>query len=200
MNVLVIGATPAVLRRLRALAASVSPRIDVVDEGGPTSVDWVMAATSAQRAAAIQTHALPPHRVLEVSALQFESELAQSGDLVRAGFAKIAGIGAPGPSISPAGVALTRMVLRWIGGAIDRAAQRAAAENFEFSDEVPWPPTAAKWMTGETAELKTHVPERIPVGGELDDLLEHQARKRAKRFAALVSARADQASPGAEPA
>jgi hypothetical protein len=185
-----------VFHRLRALATSVSSTLDLIDERGPASVDWVIAATSAQRAAAITMHQLPPYRVLEVPALLSESELSQAEDVLRAGFVKMAGIGAPGPSISPAGVRLTRVLLRWFRGAVERAAARSAIEDFRFSDDNPWPPTATQWTTGEQAELKNRVAERIPVGRELDDILEHQARKRAKRFAALATPQPDRA-PGA---
>ena len=183
MNVLVVGTTEPVLRRLRILAASVSRRLDLVDERGPTVPDWILTVTVEQRAAAITRHGLAPYRVIALPALASESELTRSDDSIRAGLAKIAGIGAPGPPLSRAGVALTRVVLRWISGAIERAALRSAAEHFEFSDDVPWPPAATRWTTGEGAELKNRVLERIPVGPELDDILEHQSRKRAKRFA-----------------
>ena len=183
MNVLVVGTTEPVLQRLRGLAARVSPRLDLVDERGPAVPDWVLTVTAEQRAAAITTYGLAPYRVIALPALASESELTRSADSICAGLAKIAGIGAPGPPLSPAGVAVTRVVLRWVGGAIERAAMRSAAADFEFSDEVPWPQPATRWTTGEGAELKNRVLDRIPVGPELDDILEHQSRKRAKRFA-----------------
>jgi hypothetical protein len=137
--------------------------------------------------------------VIAVAALASESELTRSEDSIRAGLAKIAGIGAPGPHLSPAGLSLTRVMLRWMMGTVERAAMRSAAEDFEFSEDVPWPPAATRWTTGEGAELKNRVPDRIPVGPELDDILEHQSRKRAKRFAGMTSPRTDQASSGADP-
>ncbi len=198
MNILVVGTTEPVLQRLRALAARVSTRLDLFDERGPAVPDWILTATADQRAAAIARHHLAPYRVMALPALASESELTRSEDSIRAGLAKIAGIGVPGPPLSSAGVSLTRMVLRSIMGIVERAAMRSAAEDFEFSDDVPWPPTATRWTTGEQAELKNRVLDRIPVGRELDDLLEHQSRKRAKRFAGMASPRADQATSGAD--
>jgi hypothetical protein len=194
VNVLVVGTTEPVLQRLRRLAARVSPSLDVFGERGPVVADWVLTTTAEQRVAAIASHRLPPYRVIELPALASEPDLARSEDVVLAGLAKIASVGAPGPHLSPAGVSITRVVLRWISGAIERS----AAEEFEFSDDAPWPPSATRWTTGEGAELKGRVLDRIPVGKELDDILAHQARKRAKRFAALAPPRGDQAPSGAD--
>jgi hypothetical protein len=185
MNVLVIGAPDPVRERLRALAAAASSRIDLVGDDGPQVPDWVLTATSAQRAAAIATYKLPPYRVMEVAALLSEAELQQSADFIRAGFAKMAAIGAPQSVISPAGTALTRLVVRRLQRAAERAVAIgvAAPADFRTTEATPWPPTAAAWTTGPESLLEAQVAPRVIVGAELDEKLQDIARKRARRFA-----------------
>jgi hypothetical protein len=187
MKVLVIGATAPTFRTLRALAARASPRLEVYDDRGPASPDWIVTATGDQRAEAIATYGLPPYRVLEVPALLSESEMARAEGTVRAGLAKMAGLGPARPLVSRAGVSVARLFLPWLQRAADRASHRLDADEFKGTDEVPWPPTATRWTEGPGAQLMAHVLERIPVGRELDEILAHHAMKRAKRFAAQTT-------------
>jgi hypothetical protein len=183
MNVLVIGATPADLERLRAIAGRVSSSLDVFDEGGPKVPDWVLTATSTQREVAVDTYRLPPHRVVQMDVLLTNLALPQATGPVHAIFANMAGIGAVRPSLSSAGISIARLLVPWLQRFSPRVSE--SGPDRRGSDAPAWPETAAVWTTGHQAHLDSRAPRPVMVGAELDHELEILMRKRARRFARL---------------
>jgi hypothetical protein len=106
-RVRVIGASDAVLRRLRTLAPA---RLDVVDEP-IAEPDWIVVATGDERTEAIRSSGLPPFRVLEIPAIAGDLDTADA-DALRAVLVKVAGIGVRRAAESPLGVRIAAMLVR----------------------------------------------------------------------------------------
>lgn len=182
MNILVIGVTSADLERLRAIAGRVSSSLDVFDESGPKVPDWVLTATSAQRAAAVNAYTLPPYRIVQLDVLLSDLEVPQAGGRIRAMFANMAGIGPVRPRMSSTVLAIARLLVTWLQRLSPGVAE--TGPDLRGSD-AHWPATAAAWTTGHESHLDSRVARPVIVGAELDEELETLMRKRARRFARL---------------
>jgi len=106
-RVRVIGASPAAVRQLRAMAPA---RLDVVDEP-IAEPDWIIVAAGDQRSDAIRSSGLPPFRVLEVRGIAGELEPSDA-DALRTVLVKVAGIGVRRAVESPLGVRLASLIVR----------------------------------------------------------------------------------------
>ena len=158
MIVRVIGASPDVIRRMRALAPA---RVDIVDEA-IAEPDWVVTATHDQRIEVIQSSGLPPYRVLEIPALAADFDQRHT-ETLRTALVKMRGIG-PWRSVgSPLGERLAAMVVRPMMKGV-------AGE--------PTPGDALPIGVGIAGVRK-----RIPAGVRLDQLLKDRALQRARRLA-----------------
>jgi hypothetical protein len=178
MTVLVIGATPRTLQRIREIAPS---GVDVVDEK-VAEPDWMLVTTTAQRIDAIATWRLAPSRVLEIPEISSDLDRTTT-DALRTVLVKIAGIGAWRPVISSAAVSAARCVVRRLGAADVSRAWLPTATTDEGKDTNSWPPSAAAWTSGPDSLLETRVAPPVAVGEELDERLRDLAQKRARRFA-----------------
>ena len=106
-RVRVIGASPLVMRRLRAMAPA---RVDVVDEP-LAEPDWILVPDHAHRVEAIRSSGLSPFRVLEVPAISSELD-PSSGEALAAALVKMGQIGVFRAGESPLGVRLASIVVR----------------------------------------------------------------------------------------
>jgi hypothetical protein len=161
MTVLVIGASARAVDQLRQIA----PRgLDIVNEP-VAEADWILVATTSQRADAVRSHALAPFRVVELPEIASELDPAAM-HAVRTALVKIAGIGGPRPLVSPMGLALVRLFVR------RRSPSGAVLAHASVFDDP------------EATLTRRLVPRPMPSGTHLDELLRERARKRAERFIA----------------
>ena len=116
MTLLVLGATDANARQIEELASPRGLRVATRWTRGRPA--WVLAASSQERREALARYRLPAFRVIE------HAGLARAGgvglDVLTAGIARMAEIGADEPALSPSGVALTRRLMPWIATALER--------------------------------------------------------------------------------
>lgn len=158
MIVRVIGASPAAIRRMRAIAPAA---VDIVDEA-IAEPDWIVTATHDQRVEALQSSGLPPYRVLEVPVLATDFDRLQI-ETLRTALEKMGGIGAWRSIGSPLGERIAAIVVR-------RMMKDVAS--------VATPGDALPIGVG-VAGVRT----RIPAGRRLDQLLKDRALERARRLA-----------------
>jgi hypothetical protein len=116
MILLVLGATDANARQIEELA---SPRgLRVATRWTRARPAWVLVASTQERREALARYRLPAFRVIEHAGLANAAGVGR--DVLTAGIARMAEIGANEPALSPSGVALTRRLMPWIAKALER--------------------------------------------------------------------------------
>lgn len=116
ITLLVLGATDDAVRQIASLASRRGVR--VATSWTAARPDWVLAASADDRRQALARYALPAFRVIESRGLAHRNGV--DAEVLAAGVARMAEIGADEPALSPRAVALTRRLMPWIVKALER--------------------------------------------------------------------------------
>ena len=162
MIVLVTGASDRAIGQLRTIAP---PGVDIVNEP-VAEADWMIVSTTDQRVEAVRARGLAAFRVMECPEIVAELD-PSAADALRTALVKMAAIGGPRPFLSSIGLAMVSPFVR-------RTAKRTR------------PDPAARPADDPGMLTQSGVPQPMPAGARLDDLIAASDRNRAKRALAQV--------------